>query len=186
MWKKVSATIAAFLLFLGFLADFPVAKKALEDNVDALVPVLSALLPWLALGGALFTGLMLLGWTYLAFVEWQRRPPRRVTQFKALSVEAHNCFAELDSYSRRLQWATVSQDRSETLSRHAQVVARLGRLFAFLGTFELPVPTNWHLRDQHDRTMLLEYLAELKAGASFGTEETTKEALQGVLEKSNR
>ena len=162
-WSRyvLSRTWAAFVVLcicLGFLADFPGGRPNLEGVMTAIHPMVTALLPYLALGGGIYSG-GIVGWWVLSKCIDIRNDGRSVRKFQALSDSIEACRLNLISYaegSYRLETAY------RNTSYQSAVTVEVNQVLNKLERLKIPMPNYTQFEGSERSLYLVAYLSAME------------------------
>ncbi len=163
----LSQTTTAFLILaacLSFLTDYPIASSRLEDSVSAIFPVGAALLPYVALVGAVYGGGRVCQWILSRSIDLLRGGPS-VRKFRALEVDISNCKNQLISLLEDLRPPSL---RYTDASREFKLRTELAVLFGRLRQLSVPAPPLSSVLNEKGRAALVPYLAVMQELARVG------------------
>ena len=152
---------------LGFLADFPIGRDKLEDSVNAIHPILAALLPYIAVFGVIYGSGLAGRWLFLKSVDF-RNDTSSVRKFQALGVRIGNHKRGLISRLEDPLAGYVSFRPFSNASHEAQLTLELEFILGQLKQLGIPVPDFMPLKEQHQWQALVTYLATMQQLAKNG------------------
>ena len=155
---------AVLAVCLGFFADFPVGRPKLEASVSTVLPIGAALLPYLAFGGSIYGGGLILAWVYRHIVD-RVNDGTSVRKFQALAVRIGKCNSALIAHLE--SWPLRSRIYGET-SYASRLIAELQFVLEQLADLGIPVPPLGDIDIGEHGQPLVAYLATMQTYAKNG------------------
>ena len=164
LFSQTWMSFVVFCVCLGFLADFPIGRDKLENSVNAIHPILAALLPYIAMFGVIYGSGLAGRWLFLKSVDF-RNDASSVRKFQALGVRIGNCKRDLISH---LEDPYLSFRPFSNASHEAQLMGELEFVLGQLKQLGIPVPDFMPLKEQYQWQALVTYLATMQQLAKNG------------------
>lgn len=155
---------AILAVCVGFIADFPVGRSELEDSVNAIFPVGAASLPYLALGGVIYGGGLIVRWISRTSADLLHGGPS-VRRFQSLSRDIGTCNRLLVNH---LEGFHPSSEAYSKTARETELNIEINLLLDGLQSLGIPVPDFGQVGNEERLRFLVAYLTAMETLARSG------------------
>ena len=170
MWKTVAkllttahAVVGYSIILSSYLANFPVSSSRIEQSVEALWPLGSALMPWIVWGGLIFC-LVVLATRLLAWIVDRLNDGPSVRRFHNLTQRLRFCRSILVS----LHDFGGFLPEGERASRYSEALWEAGLTMKELEELRIPIPESTRIPDKESLIRLIGYFTAMEALAANG------------------
>ncbi len=168
----LSPTLAGLVILvtsLSFLSDFPAWRSRLEDSANDIFPLGAALLPYIALAGAVYGGGQVAIWMIGKGVDLLRNGPR-VREFRALEDPLRKSKRHLIEYVE-----TPSSSSLGKVSDRSALIVELNLIARQLIELDIQAPDFGYLVNRERSQSWVAYLAAMEELAKGGRLQDARE-----------
>lgn len=161
--RTIWAAFVGLSVCLGFLVNSATGKDQLSDSVGDILPIAAALLPYIAIAGAVGFGLRILVWLIRMAADRLRGGPER-RRFKAMKFRISRCRTSTESLIRP---ESLLMSPQEWNAKHTEVLIEWRKLARSLASIGIDVPSV-NVVGLDERNLLTHYLANLEIYSEDG------------------